>query len=153
MSQDLPLVHHIPPNLAVSFASPDLGMREMKVQQDEDEAGDNSRPVCLGRSPHWPGLTRPRLAGFQVSTEDAEEPGVVHRRPGDCLDPRAEVPQVALGDLISDPGLGSIPVHETWIRFYVHTEDYGDRHRRSCQTACLAAGTVTRTKAATRALI
>ena len=26
---------------------------------------------CLGRSPHWPVLTRPRLAGFQVSTEPA----------------------------------------------------------------------------------
>src|SRR2546426_12472937 len=24
---------------------------------------------CLGRPLHWPGLRRPRLAGFQVSTE------------------------------------------------------------------------------------
>jgi len=30
---------------------------------------DAVEPLCLGRSPHWPVLTRPRLAGFQVSTE------------------------------------------------------------------------------------
>ena len=32
---------------------------------------DAVEPSCLGRSPHWPVLTRPRLAGFQVSTEEA----------------------------------------------------------------------------------
>jgi hypothetical protein len=30
---------------------------------------DRSRTLVLGALAHWPGLTRPRLAGFQVSTE------------------------------------------------------------------------------------
>jgi hypothetical protein len=34
-------------------------------------SGSNAvQASCLGRSPHWPVLTRPQLAGFQVSTEE-----------------------------------------------------------------------------------
>jgi hypothetical protein len=37
-------------------------------------ASDAVEPSWLGCSPHWPVLTRPRLAGFQVSTEALHPP-------------------------------------------------------------------------------
>jgi hypothetical protein len=46
-----------------------------------------------GRSPHWPVLTRPRLAGFQVSTE----------APGGH---RSSTPSPRSGDGVSQPQLG-----------------------------------------------
>ena len=44
---------------------------------------------------------------------------LVRRRSGHGFDPRPEIPQVALGKLVSDQRFGGIPVHKPWIRLHV----------------------------------